>query len=121
MALPSRCLLAMRALLAKMATTLNLVLNSKNIAVMKKLMKSLMLFAAAAMALTSCDNEGMNEGIESNDTYTMTFTAGAPESRTSVAIEGDKATFSWCDDDVVGFVQSAVEVEKINKTNSNSI
>lgn len=111
----------MRALLAKKATTLNLVLTSKNIAVMKKLMKSLMLFAAAAMALTSCDNEGMNEGIESNDTYTMTFTAGAPESRTSVAIEGDKATFSWCDDDVVGFVQSAVEVEKINKTNSNSI
>lgn len=104
-----------------MATTLNLILNSKNIAVMKKLMKSLMLFAAAAMALTSCDNEGMNEGIESNDTYTMTFTAGAPESRTSVAIEGDKANFSWCDDDVVGFVQSAVEVEKINKTNSNSI
>ena len=84
-------------------------------------MKSLMLFAAAAMALTSCDNEGMNEGIESNDTYTMTFTAGAPESRTSVVIEGDKANFSWCDDDVVGFVQSAVEVEKINKTNSNSI
>ena len=84
-------------------------------------MKSLMLFAAAAMALTSCDNEGMNEGIESNDTYTMTFTAGAPESRTSVAIEGDKANFSWCEDDVVGFVQSAVEVEKVNKTNSNSI
>lgn len=100
---------------------MNLVLTSKNIAVMKKLMKSLMLFAAAAMALTSCDNEGMNEGIESNDTYTMTFTAGAPESRTSVVIEGDKANFSWCDDDVVGFVQSAVEVEKINKTNSNSI
>lgn len=117
MALPSRCLLAMRALLAKMATTLNLVLNSKNIAVMKKLMKSLMLFAAAAMALTSCDNEGMNEGIESNDTYTMTFTAGAPESRTSVVIEGEDAKFSWCANDVVGFVQDAVQVEKVNKTN----
>lgn len=102
-----------------MATTLNLVLNSKNIAVMKKLMKSLMLFAAAAMALTSCDNEGMNEGIESNDTYTMTFTAGAPESRTSVDISGDKATFSWCGDDVVGFIQSAVQVEKVNKTNGD--
>ena len=109
----------MRALLAKKATTLNLVLTSKNIAVMKKLMKSLMLFAAAAMALTSCDNEGMNEGIESNDTYTMTFTAGAPESRTSVDISGDKATFSWCGDDVVGFIQSAVQVEKVNKTNGD--
>lgn len=90
---------------------------------MKKLMKSLMLFAAAAMALTSCDNEGMNEGIESNDTYTMTFTAGAPESRTSVVIEGDKATFSWCDDDVVGFVQSTVvgETPTINKKNGEII
>ncbi|MBR1958229.1 MAG: hypothetical protein IKA28_04440, partial [Tidjanibacter sp.] len=90
---------------------------------MKKLMKSLMLFAAAAMALTSCDNEGMNEGIESNDTYTMTFTAGAPESRTSVAIEGNEAKFSWCGDDVVGFVQSTVvgETPTINKKNSKSI
>ena len=80
---------------AKMATTLNLMFNSKNIAAMKKLMKSLMLFAAAAMALTSCDNEGLNEGIENNDTFTLAFTADAPQSRTSVAISGEKANFSW--------------------------
>lgn len=57
---------------------------------MKKLMKSLMLFAAAAMALTSCENEPMNEGIESNDTFTLSFTADAPESRTSVDIDNYK-------------------------------
>lgn len=62
---------------------------------MKKLMKSLMLFAAAAMALTSCENEAMNEGIQENDTYTMTFVAGAPESRTSVSVDGNVAKFAW--------------------------
>lgn len=69
---------------------------------MKKLMKSLMLFAAAAMALTSCENEAMNEGIEANETVTMTFVAGAPESRTSVDVDnytdenGKKiAKYSW--------------------------
>lgn len=65
------------------------------IAAMKKFMKSLVLFAAAAMALTSCENEMMNEGIESNEAYTLTFTADAPESRTSVSIEGNTASFSW--------------------------
>ncbi len=62
---------------------------------MKKFMKSLMLVAVAAMALTSCENEIMNEGIESNDTHTMTFVANAPESRTSVKIDGENANFSW--------------------------
>ena len=72
---------------------------------MKKLMKSLMLFAAAAMALTSCENEAMNEGIEANDTYTMNFVAGAPESKTSVSIDGTSATFSWdAEDDAEDFV-----------------
>lgn len=64
-------------------------------AAMKKFMKSLVLFAAAAMALTSCENEMMNEGIESNEAYTLTFTADAPESRTSVSIEGNTASFDW--------------------------
>lgn len=65
---------------------------------MKKLLKSLVLFAAAAMALTSCENEAMNEGIEANDTYTMNFVAGAPESKTSVSVVDNKATFSWAEE-----------------------
>ena len=62
---------------------------------MKKLMKSLMLFAAAAMALTSCENEVINEGIATNDTHTMTFVAGAPESKTWVEIDGEDAYYWW--------------------------
>ncbi len=89
-----------------------------SLAVMKKLMKSLMLFAAAAMALTSCDNEGINEGIENNDTYTLTFVADAPQSRTSVDISGGIADFSWSANDKVGFVQYAVGVDKTNRTGS---
>ena len=91
--------------------------NFNPFAAMKKLMKSLVLFAAAAMALTSCENEAMNEGIEANDTYTMTFVAGAPESRTSVSISGDKATFSWSENEKVAFVQS--RGSKANKVDSN--
>ena len=89
---------------------------------MKKLLKSLMLFAAAAMALTSCENEAMNEGIEANDTVTMTFVADAPQSRTSVSIEGDQANFSWSTDDKVGFYYtgtSAVDYKK--KGNASAV
>lgn len=72
---------------------------------MKKLMKSLMLFAAAAMALTSCENEVMNEGIETNDTYTLNFVTGAPESKTSVSIDGNTASFAWSESETFHFVQ----------------
>ena len=85
---------------------------------MKKLLKSLMLFAAAAMALTSCENEAMNEGIEANDTVTMTFVAGAPESKTSVRIDGDTATYTWSTGDKVGFYY--VDVNGNYKKKSNS-
>ena len=64
---------------------------------MKKLMKSLMLFAAAAMALTSCENEAMNEGIESNNTVTMAITAN-DISRTFATVDGNKVNFSWNDE-----------------------
>lgn len=86
---------------------------------MKKLMKSLVLFAAAAMALTSCENEAMNEGIEANDTYTMTFTAGAPESRTSVDVDivNKTTTFAWSEKEQVAFVQS--RGSKANRVDSN--
>lgn len=87
---------------------------------MKKLMKSLMLFAAAAMALTSCENEAMNEGIEENGTYTMTFVAGAPESKTAVNIDGNTAKYTWSTGDKVAFIQSAVGIEKTNKKNSKA-
>lgn len=95
-------------------------MNFNSIAVMKKLMKSLMLFAAAAMALTSCENEAMNEGIEANDTFTLSFTADAPESKTSVTIVGNAANFDWSVGDQVAFVQWANGANKINKKKSEA-
>ena len=95
-----------------------MVMNSKPFAVMKKLLKSLMLFAAAAMALTSCENEAMNEGIEANDTVTMTFVAGAPESKTAVSINDNVPTFTWSTGDKVGFYY--VDVEGTGKKKKNS-
>ena len=47
------------------------------------------------MALTSCENEEMNEGIEKNDTFTVNFVTDAPESRTSVVISEGAANFAW--------------------------
>lgn len=71
---------------------------------MKKLMKSLMLVAAAAMALTSCENEVL-DSVESGENFTMNFIADAPESRTSVTIEGNKASFAWSGDEDFQFIQ----------------
>ncbi|MBO5805420.1 MAG: BACON domain-containing protein, partial [Tidjanibacter sp.] len=102
------------------------VMTSNLNAAMKKFMKSLVLFAAAAMALTSCENEMMNEGIESNETYTLTFTADAPESRTSVSVDevNKTASFSWSAGDKVGFYKAVnglaqtIDNKGIQKKNS---
>ncbi len=87
---------------------------------MKKLMKSLMLFAVAAMAFNSCENENVNESFSNGGTYTMSFVAGAPESRTSVSIDGDVANYSWGTSDKVGFYYTAADagVSYTKKTNS---
>lgn len=92
---------------------------------MKNLFKTMMLVAVAAMGFTACSNEAfeeVNPAVESK-TYTMTFVADAPNTRTSVSIDEDKkeANYSWSDGDVVAFIQSAVGAEETNKTKSKSI
>lgn len=83
------------------------------IAVMKNIMKSLMLFAVAAMGFTACQNEGVEETTNNSvaeNTYTMTFVAGAPESRTSVEVDGTTANFSWAEEgETFTFVQNTAE------------
>lgn len=88
------------------ATMMILMAIFNPFAVMKKLMKSLMLFAAAAMAFTSCQNEEFNEGIEANETFTVNFVTDAPESRTSVSIEGGAANFAWGENEKFQFIQN---------------
>lgn len=93
---------------------------------MKKFMKSLMLVAAAAMALTSCQNEEM-DSIQENETFTLSFTADAPEgTRTSIAIDGNAAKFAWSVDesgnltDRIIFLQTQDANDKVNTKYSDT-
>ncbi len=94
---------------------------------MKNLFKSMMLVAVAAMGFTACSKEAVEEvnpTMESK-TYTMTFVADAPNTRTSVAIDGDVAKYSWSTGDKVGFYKVAngidSNVEKaVQKSNSKA-
>ena len=82
-----------------------------------------MLVAVAAMGFTACQKESVEESTNNSvaeSTYTMTFTAEAPESRTSVAIEGDEAKYSWSAGDKVGFYYVATDVDYKKKGNSSS-
>ncbi|MBQ5932005.1 MAG: hypothetical protein IIX00_07070 [Tidjanibacter sp.] len=73
---------------------------------MKKFIKSLMFFAVAAMTFTSCQNEIFDNDFQAEDTYTMTFVADAPQTRTSVSIEEGTAKFAWNESgEYVAFVQ----------------
>ena len=87
---------------------------------MKNLFKNLMLVAVAAMGFTACEQviDDVNAGIDEN-TVTMTFVAEAPESRTSVAIDGDVAKYSWSEVDEVGFYYVDAEATD-NKKKSSS-
>lgn len=77
---------------------------------MKNIIKSLMLFAVAAMAFTSCATEVVEVVVKPNDSYTLNFTAGTPDSRTSVEVDGTAAKFSWAEkDETFTFVQNSTE------------
>ena len=86
---------------------------------MKNIFKSLMLVAVAAMAFTSCNKENFNDNLVQDNSVTMTFVADAPESRTSVSIDGETAKFSWSAGDKVGFYYVDVEGTGKKKKGSN--
>lgn len=104
-----------------MALLMIMMENYKTIATMKKMFRNLMLVAVAAMAFVACQNDtdGVNVTPE-QDTITMTFVADAPESRTSVAIDGDVATYSWSSDDKIGFYYVDTDATGKKKKNSNA-
>ncbi len=62
---------------------------------MKRIIKSLVFVAVAAMGLTACQND-YEEQIEAKESVVVTFVAdSAAESRTSVNTEGDVPVFAW--------------------------
>lgn len=98
------------------------IFNPKHYKTMKNLFKTMMLVAVAAMGFTACSNEAVEEvnpAVESK-TYTMTFVADAPNTRTSVTIEDNVAKYSWSKDDKVGFYYVATDADYMKKGNSTA-
>ncbi|MDY5356462.1 MAG: chitobiase/beta-hexosaminidase C-terminal domain-containing protein [Candidatus Cryptobacteroides sp.] len=64
-------------------------------------MKNLKTFALIALSLlgfAACQQEEINHN-DDQKTHTVTFVAGAPETKTTVSIEGKTAKFAWTKDD----------------------
>ena len=64
-------------------------------------MKNLKTFALIALSLlgfAACQQEEINHN-DDQKTHTVTFVAGAPETKTTVSIEGNTAKFAWTKDD----------------------
>lgn len=95
-------------------------MNSKSIATMKNLFTRLMLVAVAAMGFVACQEgyEDVTITPEAKE-IVMTFVAEAPDTRTSVAIVGDDAKYSWSKGDKVGFYYVATDIDYKKKGNSN--
>lgn len=94
-------------------------MNSKSIATMKNLFTRLMLVAVAAMGFVACQEGYEDVTITPEATeIVMTFVAEAPDTRTSVAIDGNVAKYSWSEGDKVGFYYVATDVDYKKKGNS---
>ena len=65
-------------------------------------MKNLKTFALSALSLfgfAACQQVEIAPDVTPEATHTVTFVAGAPETKTTVSIEGNTATFKWTSDD----------------------
>ena len=69
-------------------------------------MKSSKLLALSAITLlgfSACQKPELESELTSGVTHTVTFVAGAPETKTTVSIEGNTANFAWTTDDINRF------------------
>ena len=69
-------------------------------------MKNLKTFALAAISLlgfAACQQVEISPEVKPEATHTVTFVAGAPETKTTVNIDGTTAKFAWTADDVYRF------------------
>ena len=79
-------------------------------------MKNLRNFALAAFALlgfAACQQEEFAPEIK-NPTHSVTFVAGAPETKTTVTIDGNTAKFAWTAEDINRFTvyENGTEAKK---------
>lgn len=62
---------------------------------MKKIVKSFILVAVAAMGFTACQKEIQEEVPVNEGTVQVTFVSGSPETKTSVDTSGEVPVFAW--------------------------
>ena len=62
---------------------------------MKKIVKSLILIAAAAMGFTACQEELQNDAPLTEETVEVKFVASSADTKTSVDTSGEVPVFAW--------------------------
>ena len=62
---------------------------------MKKMMKNMVLVAAAAMGIVACQKEIQDEVPVNGETVQVTFVAGTADTKTSVDASGEAPVFAW--------------------------
>ena len=63
----------------------------------------LAISAIALLGISACQKPELESELTSGVTHTVTFVAGAPETKTTVTIEGSTAKFAWTADDINRF------------------
>ena len=89
---------------------------------MKKIMKSFILVAAAAMGFTACQKEIQEEVPVNEGTVQVTFVSGSPETKTTVDTSGEKPEFAWDENETFAVLEqtdalaeaSSVAYEKVD-------
>ena len=89
---------------------------------MKKIVKSFILVAAAAMGFTACQEELQGEDYANEGTVVVSFVAGSPETKTTVDTSGDTPVFAWDENETFAVLEqtdalaaaSSVAYEKVD-------
>ena len=61
--------------------------------------KLLALSAITLLGFSACQKPELESELTSGATHTVTFVAGAPETKTTVTIDGNTAKFTWTEYD----------------------
>lgn len=76
---------------------------------MKKIVKSLVLIAAAAMGFTACQEEIQNDGPLAEETVEVKFVASSADTKTSVDTSGELPTFSWGENETFAVLEQTTD------------
>lgn len=64
-----------------------------------KTMNKILAILSVALSFAACQKEEVKSNSEKSTTHSITFVAGAPETKTSASVSGDKVNYSWTKED----------------------